>query len=77
MNIQLIITTIVTGLVIASVTAIVNIKVKYAQNAAHATREVALIFWKIIYWPSLLSKIARNCGITLHRIRQLDGYFRS
>jgi hypothetical protein len=43
-----------TGLIVAAIVAIVNIKIKYAQSEAHAKRSVALIFWKIIYSFSLL-----------------------
>lgn len=43
-----------TGLIVAAIVAIVNIKIKYAQSEAQAKRSVALIFWKIIYSLSLL-----------------------
>jgi len=54
-NMLITITTgVATGLILISITAMINIKIKYAQSAAHATRAVALIFWKIIYGCSLV-----------------------
>ena len=47
-------TALVTGLILAAITAIINIKIKYATSEAHAKRSIALIFWKIIYGFSLL-----------------------
>ena len=47
-------TTLFTGLIFISITAMVNIKIKYAQSEAQAKRSVALVFWRIIYGCSLL-----------------------
>ena len=47
-------TGVATGLILISVTAMVNIKIKYAQSETQAKRDVAFIFWKIIYGCSLL-----------------------
>ncbi len=49
-----IMTGIATGLSVTAITAMINIKIKYAQSEAHAKRSVALIFWITIYGISLL-----------------------
>jgi hypothetical protein len=46
-------TGIATGLIVAAITAMINIKIRYAPSEAQAKRSVALIFWKIIYGISL------------------------
>ena len=50
MDIKLILIPLTTGIVIASVVAIVNIKIKFATSAAEATRDVKLIFLRIAAW---------------------------
>jgi hypothetical protein len=52
MSIQIILIPIATGLVIASVTAMINIKIKFAKSAEEAKRDIASIFLKIIFWPT-------------------------
>lgn len=47
-------TGVATGLILISITAMLNIKIKYAQSEAQARRAVALTFLKIIYGCSLL-----------------------